>query len=94
MILLIHIVIAISSVVYTIYLFLSPSRAKLRYSYLLVALTFVSGGFLVFAKPASLTQTCVTGLAYLAVMAVGIAAVRAKLNRLDTIVEISQDINP
>ena len=83
MILLSHILIAVFSVIYTIYLFFYPSKAKLNIVYALVAFTFITGGYLVFAKPAHLTQTCISGLVYLAVIMSGVVLVRRKLHTTD-----------
>ena len=79
MILIFHILTAISSVLYTAYVFFYPSQSKLRISYLGLTLTILTGTYLVITKPAHLTQTCVTGLVYIGVMLAGILAVRHKL---------------
>ena len=80
MVLSLHILIALSSVFYTAYVFFYPSQSKLRGSYLLLALTIVTGTYLVIAKPSNLTQICVTGLVYIGVMLAGILVVRRKLS--------------
>ena len=79
MILLFHIVIALSSLVSTGLAFFYPSRAKLQVSYALVAMTLFTGFYLVISKPAHMTQTCAEGLVYLAVVAFGIISARHKL---------------
>ncbi len=82
MIVLLHVSVAVASVLYTGYLYLRPSKAKLRVSYALVAATFVSGTYLVVAKPAHLVTACMMGLGYLAVTLFGIVAARQKLARV------------
>lgn len=79
MAILLHVLIAIASLVYTAYVFMFPSQAKLKAAYALVALTIITGTYLIFAMPAQMLQTCETGLAYLAVMGVAIAVTRTKL---------------
>jgi len=79
MILLFHISVALLSVFYTAYLFFHPSKEKLNVSYALLALTIISGTYLIATKPATMTQTCTTGLVYVGVMLVGIKAVKYKL---------------
>ncbi len=79
MLLISHILIACSSVLYTAYVFFRPSKSKLQITYALVAATLISGTYLVVIKPTHITQTCVTGLAYLAVMSLGIVLARNKL---------------
>ncbi len=82
MLLISHIIIALFSLVYTLYLFFYPSKPGLITSYVLVALTVISGTALVIIKPAHMTQTCVTGLVYLAVIFSGIIAVHHKLAKI------------
>lgn len=79
MILLLHIAIAIASVVYTGYVYASPSRNKLRASYALVALTVASGTWLIIANPAHMVQSCLSGLLYLSVVFFGIHLAGNKL---------------
>jgi len=79
MILLLHIVIASLSVFYTVYAFFFPTQNKLKLSYLLLALTIISGGYLIVTMPAHMTQTCETGLAYVGVMLIGILAIKHRI---------------
>ena len=79
MILPFHIVVALLSLVFTGLAFFKPSKPKLEISYALVILTLISGFTLVVSKPANLTQTCITGLAYLAIVLFGIISARQKL---------------
>jgi hypothetical protein len=81
MALLLHILIALSSIAFTTYVFFSPSKPKLNASYALVAATIASGTYLVFANPAHMLQSCVSGLIYLGIVTVGIVSARAKLAR-------------
>jgi hypothetical protein len=82
MIIVLHIFIALASLVYTTYLFVMPAESRFRPAYALVGLTLVSGVYLVASKPAALAHMCVSGLIYLGVVSVGIVAARAKLTRL------------
>ncbi len=79
--LLIHIVIAISSVGFTGYVFLHPSKHKLLASYLWVAATIVTGSYLVIMKPSHLVSACLTGLVYLGFVMSGIIATHVKLSK-------------
>jgi hypothetical protein len=72
MVLLLHIAIALLSIIYTAYVYFAPSRAKLRGSYALVALTVASGTWLIIANPTHMVQSCITGLLYLGVIFYGI----------------------
>lgn len=79
MVLALHVLIAITSLVYTTYLFVVPSSHKLKISYSLIALTVLSGVVLVWQQPVHALQACTTGLIYLAVMSFGVVAARKKL---------------
>lgn len=67
MILLTHIIIALSSICVTTSLAFWPSQAKVRLSAVLIALTLGSGTYLVISMHSPLLSSCLTGLAYLAV---------------------------
>jgi hypothetical protein len=82
MVIAVHVLIAILSVIFTGYTFLSPSQTKLRVSYSLVALTVASGTYLVITMPAHLVQSCVTGLVFIGVSLTGIAASKRKLAKI------------
>lgn len=79
MIIFLHVLIAISSVIYTGYVFFSPSKQKLFISYVFVFLTIASGTYLVMLKPGHLLQSCLMGLAYLGVVIIGIVSAKYKL---------------
>lgn len=77
--LVLHIFIAIFSVGFATHLNFSPSETKLRVSYALVALTLLSGTYLVVSTGAQIVSACLMGLAYTLAMAVVIAVARLKL---------------
>ncbi len=79
MVVLLHVMIALASIGVTTYAFISPSESRLRASYLLIALTLISGTYLVWVSPAHLVQSCVTGLVYVGGMMVAIVSTRARL---------------
>jgi Na+/proline symporter len=79
MILLSHVVIALVSLLYTGYAYLSPTNQKLLVSYAFVGLTIASGSMLVFQNQASLLHACISGLFFLGLEFLGIALVQRKL---------------
>lgn len=81
MILLLHIVIAISSLIHTALLYFLPSRAQFRVSYALVGLTIASGTALILTNSAHMIHACASGLVYLAIVFLGIALARGKFAR-------------
>lgn len=68
MILILHILIALASIVCSGYAFFSPSKSKLQVSYALTALTLISGTYLVISTHSPLLSSCVSGLVYLAIV--------------------------
>lgn len=77
-----HIVSALSSVLCATYSLVFPSKARLRLSYGLVAATIVSGSYLAFSQSASLSAACVTGIVYLSAVALLLFPARHKLAQL------------
>lgn len=77
--LLLHVIIALISVIYTAYIYFSPTHTKLRVSYALAGLTLASGTYLVVQHQAYLLHACVSGLIYLGAVFFGIALARRKL---------------
>lgn len=79
MLLLAHVIIALSSLVLTGLAYIRPTQEKLRVSYALVGLTLASGTVLVITTHSPLLSSCVTGLVYLGIVLSGIIATRHKL---------------
>lgn len=75
-----HVLIALSSIAYAGYTFFAPSKNKLRVSYGMVALTLITGTYLVVSTGSPLLSACTTGLLYLAVVLSGLAAAHRKLS--------------
>jgi hypothetical protein len=80
MIIVLHTLIALTSIVQTSYVYVKPSSRQLRASYLLVALTMLSGFYLMITRPGSIAQACSTGLIYLLAVSFGIAGATHKLS--------------
>lgn len=79
MLLVTHIVIALSSIGFTSYLFISPAQNRFKYAYALIGSTLVSGVILVASAHSNLLSACTTGIAYLSVVSLGIAAAHKRL---------------
>lgn len=79
MIILIHVIIALSSLAATTASVISPTQARLRTSYSLVAATLISGTYLVLGTHANILEACLTGLGYLAVALTGLFSARRRL---------------
>ena len=81
MILLLHILIATSSVVLTAVAFFRPTQKKLRLSYWLISLTVLSGTLLIWQKPSHMLKICLEGLVYVTVLSLATVAVKYRLKK-------------
>lgn len=79
MMVVLHIGIALTSLVYNTFLLFAPSRARLRWSYTLIAATLLSGTVLVATTHAHMLQVCTVGLAYAGYSLVSIVLAHRKL---------------
>jgi hypothetical protein len=85
MIIILHVTVALLSIFLTTLAFMLPSAMKLRAAKITAGLTLASGVYLVWSAPAYMVQACVIGIAYLAVVSVGIVLARGRLARIKTI---------
>ncbi len=81
MIILLHVCIALLSIVSASWAFIRPSRRRIYLSCGLVVGTLLSGTYLVLSLHSPLMQTCETGLTYLAIVSFGIAGAWYRLAR-------------
>lgn len=87
MFVLLHVVIALSSIVYTSYLFISPTKRNFQVTYALIGLTLASGTYLVISKPAHIMSACESGLAYIGVVLFGLIAAQYRLVHSKTYID-------
>lgn len=76
---LLHIIIALSSMAFTAYMFVRPSERKLQVSIGLIAGTVGTGTLLVVTTRGHILETCLMGLLYIAVTIFGTVAAQRKL---------------
>jgi hypothetical protein len=74
-----HIAIALASIIFTSIAYFNSSRASLRTAYGFIAGTLLSGTYLVATAPSHLVSACLTGLVYLGIVSIGIVAAHRKL---------------
>jgi hypothetical protein len=79
MIVLLHVIIALTSVAYTTYLYFRPSKRKFYASYGLITATLASGTYLVVSTHAPLVSSCISGLAYLLLLSFGLVIASHRL---------------
>lgn len=79
MFIVIHVLIAISTLAYTLYLYFRPSPDKFSPAYWLLGSTIISGTALIFLTGASILRTCLSGLAFIGVVSIAIVSAKHKL---------------
>lgn len=79
MIVLLHVIIALLSIIVAGYVYVRPSRNGLLTSYGMMAATLGSGFYLVVSAPAHMIEACLMGVAYLVVVSTVTVAARVKL---------------
>lgn len=79
MLILLHVLIALSSLVLTTANAAIPSRRRLHASYALIVATLVSGTYLVISLHAPMLHSCMMGLAYLGVAFTGVLITQYRL---------------
>lgn len=84
MALIIHIIIALSSIAFTTLLFAAPSNVKFRLNYLLIGLTLTTGTYLVVSSNTAMLKACMSGLLYVSLVTLGTIAARYKYARQQT----------
>lgn len=72
MLLIVHILLALASIAFSTFTLVTPSTKKINITYVLTLGMLVSAGLLVVVNHAPLGHTCLTGLAYLGLVAVNI----------------------
>lgn len=75
-----HIVIALSGMVLATLAYIKPTRAKVTASYGLIAGTIFSGTILIAASHSAILKSCITGLVYLAFVGALAILAQRKLN--------------
>lgn len=85
MLVLFHVLIALSSIVYAAYLLIWPSKSKLIAASSLVVLTIISGVGLVVSTHTPLLSVCTIGLLYIGGMSFALALGRYKLVRQENL---------
>ncbi|TAL15032.1 hypothetical protein EPN95_00800 [Patescibacteria group bacterium] len=83
MVILIHVIIALTSIVIASVGFLRPSMKKLYISYGFIGATILTGSYLLITVPSHILQSCLTGLFYLTVVSMATVATHVRLRRID-----------
>lgn len=81
MVILIHIIIALTSIIIATVGFFRPSLRVLVVSYGLIIATVSSGTLLLVTSPSHILQSCLSGVAYLSVVSIATVATHVRLRR-------------
>lgn len=84
MVILLHVLIAISSLVTATYAAFRPGRRSLTINYSLIAATVASGSYLIAITPAHMISACETGLVYLTFASALTVFAHVRLHKLAT----------
>jgi hypothetical protein len=90
MIILIHVIIALTSIVLASLTFFKPTMKKLIASYGFIFATIATGTYLLISIPSHILQSCLMGLAYLMVVSAATVATHVRIARA---AEVSVDEN-
>jgi len=82
MIVLLHVLIAATSLVLVTYAFFKPTNKSLLAGYTSIFATLASGLYLVLLEPARMPHTCEVGLVYAAVTVTATVMARVRLDRV------------
>lgn len=87
MVLMLHILIALSSVVFSTLTIASPSAKKIKVNYVFLAATWISGSLLIFQSQVSFGHLCLSGILYTTLVASNIYLAKRKLAAQNSPVE-------
>lgn len=80
MIILLHVIIALTSIVIASFTFLKPTLKKLIVSYGFILGTVATGTYLLISVPSHILQSCMMGLAYLTIVTLATIAAHVRLH--------------
>ncbi len=83
MIILIHVIIALTSIVIVSFAFFKPTMKKLMTSYGFIFATIASGTYLLITIPSHILQSCLMGLVYLMVVSAATVATHVRIRRAE-----------
>jgi hypothetical protein len=80
MVILIHVIIALTSIVIASFAFFNPTIKKLIVSYGFILGTVASGTYLLVTVPSHILQSCLSGLTYLTIVTIATIAAHVRLH--------------
>ena len=83
MIILIHVIIAFTSIILASFAFFKPTMKKLFVSYGFILATVATGTYLLVTVPSHILQSCLSGLTYLTIVTIATIAAHVRLRRYE-----------
>jgi hypothetical protein len=80
MIILIHVIIAFTSLIIASFSFFKPTMQKLIVSYGFILATVGTGAYLLVSFPSHILQSCLTGITYLTIVSAATVATHVRLH--------------
>jgi len=80
--LIIHIFVALLSLVFSSVTYFRPSARKIQIGSAMVGATLASGTYLVLSRPVHILSTCISGLVYVAAVGTMLSLAKYRLSRL------------
>lgn len=77
-----HVIIALSSVAIASFVYFKPSIKRLMASYGFIIATVASGTYLILSTPGSILKSCLTGLFYVTVVSIVTIATHVRVRKL------------
>jgi hypothetical protein len=87
MIILIHVIIALTSIIIASVAFFNPTLKKLIVSYGFILGTVATGTYLLISVPSHILQSCMTGLGYLTIVSIATIATHVRLHNRQLAIE-------
>lgn len=85
MVLLLHIIIALSSIGIATFTYFKPTTKRLGVSYGFIVATVASGTALLIMNPSTILHTCLSGLFYVTVVSIVTIATHVRVRRMGTL---------
>lgn len=80
-----HIAIALASIILTTVAYFAVLAWALRGAYISAVLTLLSGTYLVWAAPSHMLHVCLAGVVYLVIVSIGIVLARGRLKHVNSL---------
>lgn len=85
MVVFVHVLIAFFSLVWVGFTYFTPTKLKLRVSYILITLIALSGIYLIFETKSNILRSCLSGLAFVVLTTIVTRQAGIKYRKLESV---------